>query len=162
MKNGFTLVEIMAAIFVMITGIVGVYSLLSTVVNLKSINVGRFMASQLASEGMELVHNLRDQNWLQGIAWDTGLTNCSIPAQPCEIDYNDFGLIIADRFLKIQDNGFYNYEVGADTVYKRKITITQQGDALNVKVKVLWQGRRPFSGFGENSFELEENFYDWK
>lgn len=151
--TGFSLVEIVIAISVMTIGIVGAYAVMPTMFRNQAINLDEFAASQLAHEGMELVRNLRDNNWLALQDWKTGLLGCSIG---CEIDYNDAGLSsFQNRFLLVDTNGFYNYESGQPSKFKRKIIIQEQGNALNVKVQLLWAGKG-------SPFEVEENFYDWR
>jgi len=151
--KGFTLIEIMVAISVMIIGILGVYALVPHIISLSGANTDRFRAAQLAREGLELVRNIRDTNSLEGVAWDEGLTNCS---GGCEIDYNDSAPVTyGDRYLKIDSDGFYNYENGQETKFKRKIIITPNSNVLDVKVQIIWPGK-------DSPFEVEESLYNWR
>lgn len=153
MTKGFTLIEIMVAVSVLTIGVVGVYALVPTVIKTNAANTDRFIASQLAREGMELVRNIRDANWLRQVDWAEGLTAC---AGGCEMDYNDPSLIsFQNRFLKIDGNGFYNYKNGTSTTFTRKITITPLIDYFNIKVQIIW-------GSGNSSSTVEENLYDWR
>ncbi|MDD4989765.1 MAG: type II secretion system protein [Candidatus Pacebacteria bacterium] len=150
---GFTLIEIIIAITVMTIGIVGSYAVVPAMVRNQAVNLDEFTASQLAHEAMEIVRNFRDTNWLNDLDWKAGLLACS---SGCEIDYNDPGFSsFQDRFLQIDSNGLFNYGLGASSKFKRKIIIQEQGDALNVKIQVLWNGKG-------SPFEAEENFYDWR
>jgi prepilin-type N-terminal cleavage/methylation domain-containing protein len=152
-KQSFTLIEIIVAISVMTIGILGVYALVPKVIGITSANTNIFIAYQLAREGIEIVRNIRDTNWLQGLAWNEGLTGCS---GGCEIDYNDSSLVsYQDRYLKVDSNGFYNYETGKQTKFKRKIIITPDTDILNIKVQITWSGKG-------SPFEIEENLYNWR
>ncbi|MCL5010592.1 MAG: prepilin-type N-terminal cleavage/methylation domain-containing protein [Patescibacteria group bacterium] len=160
-STGFTLIEVIIAIMVIITAVVGVYNLFPVVVNSGAMAADRFVASQLASEGIELVRNIRDGNWLADIDWTSGLTNCP-QTSPCEIDYNDPGLVVNDRFLQLKSDGFYNYGEGTNTKYKRKIIITQSAGHLNVRVTVSWFGIKSAFQTGSNSFEVQDNLYDWR
>ncbi|MBU2579067.1 prepilin-type N-terminal cleavage/methylation domain-containing protein [Patescibacteria group bacterium] len=151
--EGFTLIEIMIVISVLCIGIVAIYSLVSKSISVGSSNVNSFLASQLAKEGVEIVRNARDANWLKGVNWITGLTGCS---NGCEGDYNDSTLSPwNNRFLKIDSNGFYNYETGTDTKFKRKIIITTPfATSTSVEVQVIWPGLG-------SPFIVKENLYDW-
>ena len=156
MKKGFTLIEVTVAIFVITVGIVGIYTLVPKIISISSANIDTFIASQLAREGIEIVRNIRDTNWLEGNSWDDGLNNC---AGGCEIDYNDPALVtFQNRYLKIDPNnpnkGFYNYENGKDTKFKRKIVISGT-DILNINVEIIWPGE-------DSPFLVKENLYDWK
>jgi len=151
MKKGFTLIEIMIAVFIMTFGIVSIYSLIVSVIQMTTNSAERFIAGQLSREGIELVRNRRDQNWMQEAEFSLGLFSCS---SGCERDFNDVDFInYGDRFLKINTNGFYNYDSGENTIFKRRVTITPQIDYLEVKVEVLWK---------DSSFVVRENIYDWE
>ena len=152
-NKGFTLVEVFVAITVLFVGVVGSFGVLPAMIKNQAMNSDVFLASQLANEGMELVRNLRDTNWLSGNAWDNGLMNCSLG---CEIDYNDIVLVASgSRFLKIDSNNFYNYDSGKDSKFTRTIKVQKVGVLLNVKVEVSWSGKG-------SPFLVEGNLYDWR
>ncbi|MFA5128509.1 MAG: prepilin-type N-terminal cleavage/methylation domain-containing protein [Patescibacteria group bacterium] len=72
-QSGQSLVEMIVAIAIILTGLVGALSL--TISNLSGVDEAgtRVVASNLAREGVEVVRNFRDTNWLQNLDWDTGL-----------------------------------------------------------------------------------------
>ncbi len=153
LEKGFTLMEVFIAISILSIGVVGAFGVLPAMIKNQTMNADTFLASQIANEGMELVRNLRDNNWLKEQDWKTGLTDC---IGGCEIDYNDVVLQNnLNRFLQKDSNGFYNYETGSNSKFKRKITIQEIAPILNVKVEVLWSGNG-------SPFLIEENFYDWR
>lgn len=150
MTKGFSLIEILIAILVMTIGIVGIYAIVPRSVFWGEVNVDKFIASKLAQEGLELVRNIRDTNWIKKETWNTNLA----VGDDYEIDYNDPELSLKDQFLKINNDGFYQYENGKETKFKRKISIKECGDScLKIISKVSW---------ANNNFSLEENLYDWK
>ncbi|OIO48901.1 hypothetical protein COX74_02040 [bacterium (Candidatus Gribaldobacteria) CG_4_10_14_0_2_um_filter_41_16] len=164
-KLGFTLLEIMVAIAVFSVGILGVYALVPMAILLGSENSDRFTAAQLALEGLEIVRNIRDSNWLEQNSnpsnlWNEGLDNC---AAGCEVDYTTLQNIDpiltsygAGRYLKIDSQGFFNYANGTSTEkFKRKITIANQAGALNISVGVEWSKKYPL-------LVLTEKLYDWR
>ncbi len=153
LKKGFTIIEITMAIFVMAVGIIGIYALIPRIISVTSINTNRFIASQLAGEAIEITRNIRDSNWIKETEWNEGMTNC---LAGCEIDYNDNSfLVYQSRFLKIDSQGFYNYEIGEETKFKRKITIIEEDDILNVQVEVSWPGKY-------SPFTSQEKLYNWR
>ena len=155
MKNkSFTLIESVVAIFMLTVGTVGAFSLIQKTLAFTSINSSRLAAAYLGQEGIELVRNIRDANYLAKIAWDNGLNSC---AGGCEIDYNDPVLVpYSGRLLKI-DGGFYNYDSGTDTFFKREITITPQAGALNISVEVNWTERAR-----THHVIVQTELYDWR
>src|SRR3989344_5116913 len=148
MNKGFTLIEVIIAIVVLTIGVLGAYALVSRVINATSLSVSQLTASYLAQEGLELVRNARDTNFLrirQGeeIEWTDGLLSCS---SGCEVDYNDTMFdSYQGRFLKATGS-FYAYDSGEDTKFKREVTITQpSANALEILVDVTWQDRGSIS-----------------
>ena len=141
-KNGFTLVELLIAIFIITIGIMGIYLAIPRILSSASLNATQFLASYLAQEGFEIVRNIRDTNWLQGKNWKEGLGNGDYIVQYNDSSLRDFG----DIFLKIDDReeskGFYNCESGMESRFKRKITISSEGsDKLNITVEITWPGK---------------------
>ena len=163
-RTGFTIVELMLAITLMATGIIAIYALIPHSIKIGEINRDKYLATQLAREGIEIVRNIRDTNWLEQMdsptaTWDEGLTAC---VMGCEVDYTTPSIqdpILtaygAGTYLKVDENGFYNYTTGIDTKFKRKVEITPIAGALQVKVTVNWSG-------DYNDSVLEEILYDWR
>lgn len=168
-KKGFTLMEAIVAIFVITAGIVGVSSLVAQTISSATFSKDKLIAAYLAQEGIEIVRNIRDTNWLEGApSWDDGLVPPTIDCSGgCQADYADqalFGFI--GNPLNIDSfTGYYGYDGGDATKFTRKITILKemyppgQGyyDKMMVKVEVFWQEKgKPYS------IEAQENLYNWK
>lgn len=133
-QNGFTLIELIITIAILSFGIIGVYSAFLPIAHLQYTMTSRVTAAYLAQEGFEMVRNLRDSN-----VWPAGLSQCSLG---CQIDYKT-GILKPyneQSYLNIDADGFYSYDQGTATKFKRKITIIQAGspDALKVDVQVTW------------------------
>lgn len=141
-NKGFTLIEVILAIFFITVGTAGVFSLLQRTFVLASVSADQLKAAYLAQEGVEIVRNIRDGNWLRqrgdpGILWDEG-----IDAGDKEADYQDSSLSnYAGNFLNIDSGNFYSYSAGAPTKFKRKITISKSANLINVLVAVSWGER---------------------
>jgi type II secretory pathway pseudopilin PulG len=152
-NKSFTLIETIVAIFILTTGILALSSLISYFISTSSISSQRLVAAYLAQEGIEIVRNLRDTNLLNGRNWDYGLGNGDWQA-----DYDDFTLSpYAGSFLNLETNGFYGYNSGTQTNFKRKITLQKSGDVLKVLVEVSWQERRR-----SHSLTAQANLYNWQ
>ncbi len=169
-EAGFTLIEMMIAIFVMVVGIMGVMSLLQRVIFSSSVSSSRLTAAYLAQEGVEIVRNVRDTNWLEARtaanSWDEGLTVCggagfiadySHSYGPNQIDPSF--PCYSGQYLNIDTNGFYGYSSGAQTKFQRKILITQGGspDVQNVLIEINWTDKGASS-----SLSVQEDLYNWR
>jgi len=153
--EGFTLLEGIVAIFLITVGVGGAYALISQTISSAIISSQKLIASYLVQEGIEIIRNIRDTNWLEGTSWNDGL-----PSGDWEVDYKTQNLTqgYAGRYLNIDSNGFYSYSPGSPTKFKRKITILPEGsDILKVIVEVEWQERGR-----THRIKAQENLYNWK
>ena len=134
-QKGFTLLELMTVVFVISIGMVAIMNLISQAFLYARLTRSKLIAAYLTQEGIEIVRNIRDSNWVDGVSeWNDGL-------QPgdFEVDYDDQALSsYADRYLRI-NGGFYNYDSGTITKFKRKIIIQQDADEISVMGIVNWQ-----------------------
>jgi len=144
MQKGFTLIEVLAAAFIITLGAGGAMALIQQTLSFTSNAALQFEASYLAQEGMEIVRNIRDTNLLKvhkgvGGIWTDGLTGCEAG---CQADYTQHSLSAYQDTLLQFSNGLYSYTASTDSIFKRKITVTPQGaDQLAVLVEVIWEER---------------------
>ena len=113
-NKSFTLIEIVVAIFIVTMGTVGAFSLIQRTIAFTVISSSRLVAANLAQEGIEIVRNTRDTNWLSGNPWDEGLS--SGDWQAVEMD-------------------------GQATNFQRRTTIIPGVDVLDIQVEISWQER---------------------
>ena len=163
---GFTMLELIITIAILSFGIIGVYSTLTSVSSLNSELSFRFTAANLAQEGMEIIRNMRDNNYIQGLNWSQRIGTCQ---NGCEADYTTDTKVSGAKpltaygqgnFLNIDDSGFYSYGAGAATKFKRKITvdeIQETDDILKIDVLVLWDYKEKSYSFNTIGY-----LYDWK
>lgn len=159
MKKGFTVIEVIVAIFVITAGIVGVLSLVTQTISSVTHSKDKLIAAYLAQEGIEIVRNIRDTNWLEEEDWNNGISTASdygLDYQSSEFPDTTCNLG-PEKYLKY-DGNFYNCSSGSDTKFKRKITVTPPGaDILEVLVLVEWQEK------GKTyEFETQETLYNWR
>ena len=154
MKNGFSLLEVIIAIFVIVIGIVGAVNLISYSISSVAIAKSQVIATNLTQEGVELVRGIRDSNWIEDVAWNTGLGDNDYRVQHNNRDL----LIFADTPLKIDANGYYQYDSGNNTHFYRKITIANiSAHEIKIVSEVTWSER------GRSLNVIAENrLYDWK
>ena len=157
--SGLTLIELTVAIFLITVGIVGVFAVIPRIIVFGDIISSRLQAIYLAQEGIEIVRNIRDTNWLEqrddpDVSWDDALK----PGY-WEADYNDLDLTpYQGRYLKI-NGGFYNYDdLGKKTKFRRKIIIEQpEPHVLKISVLVTWMERGK-----EYNVSVDGKLYEWR
>ena len=165
-KKGFTLLEVIIAISILTVAIGGIFALVHQTLKMASLANSKLVAAYLAQEGVEIVRNFRDNNWLEqrrdsGFSWKAGIEEGEY-----EADYNDAALapfVGNGRHLYIDgSNGFYAYlgsprPADTQTKFKRKITINEHGEEMiEITVKVFWQERG-----GEHEIQVVEHLYNW-
>lgn len=176
--TGFTIIELIITIFVLSIAIIGVFGAFSIMVILTSNVSDRLAAAYLAQEGVEIIRNIRDTNWLNMDAnpdlasWDDGLYACENGAS-CQVDYTTTGFDSnpvlpwhEDSYLKIDaDNFFYSYGAGTKTKFRRKITIDTSLAPYIMKViaEVFWDEKPNILNLAEEqgSIQVEDTLYNW-
>jgi type II secretory pathway pseudopilin PulG len=147
--GGFTLIEVIVAIFLIIVGMVGVLITIQNIFPSIRIVSSQFTAAYLAQEGIEIVRNIRDTNWLNpsNPDWNEGIFTCGGNFCNCYADYDDLSLtyftVGEPPPLNISGN-FYNYQPGVPTPFVRKITVASTTDIggipiIDVEVSVSWR-----------------------
>jgi prepilin-type N-terminal cleavage/methylation domain-containing protein len=178
---GFTLIELIISILILSVAVVGIFSAFSAAVILTADQSDRLVATYLAQEGMEIVGNIRDTNWLKinkdplaGYTWVDTLNNCA-QSYGCEVDYTT-GTGVSGAwavtpsatgdYLNKDTNDFYYYDAGnpSPTKFKRKIIITclPSGNCatdhiLKVVVDVSWKQKANILNLNPSSDVLNGN-----
>ena len=74
-KRAFSLIEILTVVFVFSVGILAIFVTVNNIVDGFHSKTNRFVATNLAIEGIEIVRNKRDNNLLAGRSWKYGLSD---------------------------------------------------------------------------------------
>jgi len=133
--RGFTLIEALVAISILIVGILSSFLVVNRVLYSVTNISDRLTASFLAQEGLELVRNIRDTNLLrifnnsEPISWNNGLNEGVYEIQAMATEETPYLIPLmneeAARPLKYDTNDkLFNYARGDDTTFKRIIKIT--------------------------------------
>jgi len=182
--KGFALIEVIVAIFFISTGIIASYILITSTISSTAQASNKFTAAYLAQEGIEIVRNIRDTNWLQQQAdplnswsegFDTpGLCDCSCDDMDyagCVVDYKTpteenpiFDKFDANHnYLNIDSSGLYSYSPGTPTKFRRKVVVyyndwaNPDPNMLIVCVRVQWEEK------GQSYYVMvRENLYNWR
>ena len=159
-KKAFSIIEIMAVVFIIAIGMIGMMNLIGQSIRVQRLNEHTLIAYQLAQEGIEIVRVVRDNNWLAEDSED--FINVMSPGSYC-LDYLDINLnpLSGACNLYLNSDNFYvrSGENNIETPYSRLITIENhegQDHAVNVLVKISWDD---VSGTFE--YEAETKLYDW-
>ncbi len=153
-EKGFTLLELLITIFIIAVGLIGAYIAAQYPLSQISVSINRLTAAYLAQEGIEIVRNVRDTNWLEGQNWKNELL-----CDSCQADYTSTTISQSyndEAFLKLEANGFYNNSSGSPTRFKREIEVEDAGDRVKVIVTVRWSEKGK-----DYSFDLQENLYNY-
>ena len=172
MKNrGFTIVESLVAIAILLVVISGVGSAIQTGISSYIFSKNQIIAFYLAQEGFEQIRNIRDENSLNGRNWLTGLSlNLADPCyfgNACTVEP-----IVSSSATRCvggpgtcpflgQDTatGFYGYNSSwPATVFKREIILQELNDhEIAILVNVDWS-----KGVVTRRFQARENILDWQ
>ena len=147
-QKGFTVVELIITIAILSFGIIGIYNFLEPAIILNTNSSNQFIAVYLAQEVLEVVKNIRDNNIILGNQWSEGFSIC---VAGCQLDYKTGTATemppnqiqsYQNTFLNINSDGFYSYDSGDNTIFKRKVVITEptaSSDILKIDVLVTWR-----------------------
>ena len=174
-RHGFTILEITVCIFIIVMGLMGVLSLANQNIQVETINKNTLIASQLAQEGLEMVRNKRDMNWLQGGDWekssssvaDSRLDILQEPTYRYTIDAFNGALVpistgINDpqTQLYLNSSGYYTHDStnAHATGFNRLISVGNES-AASTSVTCLVQWKK---GTNTYNFSAQTVLYNWK
>lgn len=163
-EKGLTLIEVMISLFIITVGVLGAFTIIQRAVPISSLNASKLEAFYLAQEGMEMIRNRRDDNWLadeadgppeDSIPWDR-----NIPEGDVQLDYPTFisgGVDCGSSYL-VYDGGLHYYIcTGESHKYKRVVTVVKpETYQMNVYSHVWWTEKGQI-----HQITLEERLYDW-
>lgn len=147
-QSGFTLIESLVAIAIIIIAVGGPIALATQSLSTSTEIRNRIVSIYLAQEGIEALRNMRDTNILEAESWTNGFDAC-IPG-PCRVDVASGGDAVLCsggncpvlRFDTL-DGLYGGYTEGGseweDTIYTRTISIQEiNQDELAIQSDVSW------------------------
>jgi len=167
-KKGLSLLDVIFAIGIAVVGLLGIIGLLRYVIILGRASSDRFIAVNLAQEGIEIVRAVRDSSW--PAPYMSIYASAIFPigsATNYKVDYRQTALLPYvsedDTILNIDGAGFYSYAAGTATKFKRRIyldptiqctaDINDNGQCVKVVSEVKW---------GNYTLVVEDRLYNWK
>lgn len=160
-KSGFSLIEIMAVLLIVSLGIIGVANLATQSIQAQTINRGSIVAYQLAQEGLEIVRQIRDTNWLQSLNWKTGMDSGTY----C-LDHKSAVLrpvsSLNECKLYFDNNKWYYAPIAVSTDmvfsgFRRIVVINAATSSATITSIVSWDDRSKVF-----HYEVETELYDWR
>ncbi len=183
-NSGFTLVETLVAISILMIAITGPLVISSQVLNYSYFARDQITAAYLAQDAIEYIRNVRDQNFLANLsnpgsknwlaAGDTlTLVDLCGTNKKCKLDSqvsSSISVCSSDPNIGCgvmqynKETGIYNYTSGiggdiVDSKFTRDITLNQITDnEIQIKATVSWN-----TGNVKNqSLTLTENLFNWQ
>ena len=152
--KGFSLLETIVGIAILILGILGPLSLASYTLSRASLSENQIIAYFLAEEALEFVINKRDSNVFAGNDWLDGLKGGGLGCETGNGCYIDITTGIIDRcdgggicpfVRRNSDTGLYNHQppssTNADTIFRRRVLLKDSpdnDDERRLEVIVSW------------------------
>ena len=164
-KRGFTLIEALVSITILIIGILSGLVLISRSLYNVTIIQDRLKAAMLAQEGIELVRKIRDSNFIAQIngedrSWDYELTDGEyiIDSSSMELKRISTEEPLTREYLKFDAaTRLYNYTTGQNSPFFRKITIKKVNDnELKILSTVEWRSKNV-----KFQITAEDHLYRW-
>jgi len=179
-QKGLTIIELVISIFVLMAGVIVIFGSFSIIAILVSNIEDQLTAVYLGQEGIEIIRNLRDNNWKriakrEEINWDRGLIEAC--QDGCMVDFTTDGSLNPilpwneNQYLNIQpDTNFYSYKEGEKTKFRRRIDIIklkppkeEEEAILKVVVTVFWDQKpnilNPQGNPGK--IQITNTLYNW-
>ncbi|OIO07544.1 hypothetical protein COX68_03360 [Candidatus Falkowbacteria bacterium CG_4_10_14_0_2_um_filter_41_15] len=165
-KLAFSLLETIVVLFIVSIGLVSILSLTVDSVRAQNLNKNSLVAYRLAQEGLELIKNARDSNFIQNssstpVVWNLGIEG--VPgSDKYKVDYvsstPEVIAGMAEARLRLDAADFYLHnDAYPNSIFSRMITITPGGAASSTVVSLVeWldQGQT-------YQVELKSILYDW-
>lgn len=157
-RRGFTLVETLVAIAILLIAVVGPISLIGDALHKLYYAKDQMIAINLAQEGIEVVRQKRDSNMLDGVvAWDAGISvgNYTISSHAQTITTTTE---TTPQTVNINTDGFYTQSSGTATQFKRIVAIAEVVNDRENKVTstVTWM-----TGGQAGTITVTEYLFKW-
>ncbi len=154
-RSGQFLVELLVALGILTTGFMAMLGLLSRSIGLSRVVSDDYVATYLASEGIEVAKNILDANARRpGVGWNDGFADGVY-----EVSYDSAELTSRVPAQALTFDGVhYRYGEGSPTPFHRKVVIKLVGgDEVQMNSIVDWSSRGRTA-----QVNLEAHFFNWQ
>lgn len=156
--GGFTLVEALVAIAILITAVVGPISLIGDATHKLYYSRDRLIALNLAQEGIEVVRQKRDSNMLSAGIWDVGIGAGNYTISATSSAPIGSTTETTPQPVYMDSYGFYTQNGGTATQFKRIVNTTGGGATPELKASstVTWA-----TGGQSGTVTVSEYLFKW-
>ncbi|MEK9129808.1 MAG: prepilin-type N-terminal cleavage/methylation domain-containing protein [Patescibacteria group bacterium] len=163
-NKGFSIIETVVALSIITIGILGILSLFTQTVSNSELGVNQEIATNLAQEGVEIIRNQRDSNWItEKEEWDDGISEIGY----YQVNFKDnntweikkLGIDSTFQPFYLKNDEIYTHDAtGKITIFSRQIAIkNDEKDILKITSTVQWTERGK-----TQSIILKDNLYNWQ
>lgn len=158
-NKGITLIEVMVSLIFLSTGLIPLFGIIVSSINLSVRIKNNLVAANLAQEGVEIVRALRDKAWMDDAPFNRDLTPGN---HLVSWDSNSLLLYNPNSYMKFNSvTGIYSQSTGIDTIFRRRINIAPVLSTCNCEVivtsNVSWLEKN-----SAKSIVVESHLFDWK
>jgi prepilin-type N-terminal cleavage/methylation domain-containing protein len=168
--RGFTIVESLVAISILVLAVTGAFTAAQKGISSATYSKNQVLAFYLAGEGVEQIRNIRDGNGLSQRPWLTGIS--ASQSDPCYFG-NTCTVDTVNNVIAVCSGGasgcpnlqqdpvdkFYGYHSGwTGTIFKRSISLTSiNANEISILVTINWN-----QGSIIRTFQIRENILNWQ
>lgn len=156
-----TLVEVMVAFLFLSLGLIPIFAVITSSINLAARIENNLIAANLAQEGPEVIRAIRDASSMRGEDFDVDL-----PDGDYLVAWDSLSLIPydADMYIKYDPSThIYSYD-STDTIntkFKRRINIQKIVSACDCEIKVISEVTWNERGV-DKIVNVESHIFDWR
>ncbi|MBI4653179.1 prepilin-type N-terminal cleavage/methylation domain-containing protein [Candidatus Kuenenbacteria bacterium] len=166
--KGFSILEVIVSLAIITVGILAVLSLFTQTIRSGEVSINQEIATNLAQEGIEVIRNKRDSNWIKlNIDWNNEISKTSDYKVNFE-NNNKWDIksegVSGFQKLYLRDDKIYTHNdkdneiKNISTIFKRRIEIDNTTvDILKITSTVQWTERS-----SNYSIILKDNLYNWQ
>lgn len=158
-SRGYILIEATFCIFVVGLTLVAFIQVMSKMFVFEFNKRDSIIASNLAQEGIEIIRNIRDNNWKAGN--DAFVAPFPVTDRTYRLAHNLSPTTSSVDTLKLRrhnTDGFYNYTSGTTTKFLRRVAVSGNGDSRTITSTVTW---RPQGSSSDVDTVVEDVLYAW-
>jgi len=163
LKRGFTLIEVVVSIFVLSIALSAISFIFSSVIASANTVKHNFIASFLAQEGIEVMNNLRNGDWIAGRPFGSFGTAGVLGNGSYRVQWDSavpITIVTNPPLLYDSTTGLYGYSSGTASGFTREIVVDTVIPNIQIRItaNVSWTDSRG----NVRNLAAESHLYNWK